>query len=79
VGYGRQIIVMRMLLNSVRLAGPRIYLRTLGLEDATEKYCRWLNDPEVNRFLDTKSATMQEVGDYIVSKNSKTDALFLGT
>lgn len=36
------------------IGGERIYLRRLVLADVTPRYCRWLNDPEVNRYLESR-------------------------
>ncbi len=36
------------------LEGNQIYLRQIELNDCNEKYVAWLNDPEVNRYLETK-------------------------
>ena len=60
------------------LTSERIYLRTLTNSEANEQYRSWLCDPEVNRFLATKSATIQELCDYIKQKNEQSDALFYG-
>ena len=35
------------------VSGERIYLRPLEPEDLTEAYLGWLNDPEVNRYLES--------------------------
>jgi len=35
------------------IVGSRIYLRPLEREDLNEKYLSWLNDPEVNRYLES--------------------------
>ncbi|MDO8619768.1 MAG: GNAT family N-acetyltransferase [bacterium] len=61
-----------------KLEGPRASLRVLGTEDATEDYSRWLSDPEVNRFLATKGATITELKQYITTKNQKDDCVLLG-
>jgi len=61
-----------------KLEGSRIYLRKLGLDDATNAYCSWLNDTEVNQYLDTKGATLNEIKKYILIKNKKKDALLFG-
>src|SRR3989344_3619741 len=61
-----------------RLTGRRIYLRRLDVSDATAAYAGWLNDPEVNRFLDTKSATLKSVQDYIQTKNQKDNVFLFG-
>jgi ribosomal-protein-alanine N-acetyltransferase len=34
--------------------GKRIYLRELRVSDATKSYCKWLNDPKVNRYLESR-------------------------
>ncbi|MCI0577819.1 MAG: GNAT family N-acetyltransferase [Chloroflexi bacterium] len=35
------------------IAGRQVYLRPLEQEDINERYLGWLNDPEVNRYLET--------------------------
>lgn len=60
------------------LSGSRVILRILEDRDATERYAGWLNDPEVNRFLATKSATVTELREYIAKKHAQKDALFFG-
>lgn len=62
----------------LRLDGDRIYARTLEVADATERYASWLNDPEVNRFLATKGATVGELREYIAKKITRPDALYFG-
>lgn len=42
--------------NNMRLEGKRIYLRPVDLSDATEEYVNWLNDEEVNQFLEVRFA-----------------------
>jgi len=36
------------------ICGERICLRRLTVADASEKYLRWLNDPKVNQFLESR-------------------------
>ena len=62
----------------LKFIGDRIYLRALETADATEEYVGWLNDPEVNRFLVTKSSTIDELRAYIAKKSGQSDILFLG-
>jgi RimJ/RimL family protein N-acetyltransferase len=61
-----------------RIFGSRVYLRSLETGDASEAYAGWLNDPEVNKFLETKSATQSSVLHFIEQKNLQPDALFFG-
>lgn len=35
----------------------RLYLRPLSESDVTQTYADWLNDPEVNRYLETRHST----------------------
>ena len=59
-------------------SSERLVLRTMTTDDATETYAGWLNSPEVNLYLETKSATIEELVDYIKEKNAKGDTLFFG-
>ncbi len=62
----------------ITLTGPRVTLRILDDSHANERYASWLNDPEVNKFLATKSATIPELREYIAKKHGQKDALFFG-
>ncbi len=61
-----------------KIDGNRIYLRVLEVKDATQEYCYWLNDPEVNKYLETKGATTEELKEYINEKNKSSKCLFFG-
>lgn len=61
----------------IKIEGKRIYLRKLDEKDATQKYCSWLNDPEVNKYLETREATIEELRQYIKDKNKNPNCLFL--
>ena len=39
---------------SLQITGKSLTLRLVSLDDANEKYLSWLNDPEVNVFLETR-------------------------
>lgn len=60
------------------ITGERVYLRALHREDVSDEYARWLNDPEVNKYLATKSADKPSLIEYVNKKNEQSDALFLG-
>ena len=36
------------------LSGRRLYLREVRPEDANDNYYRWMSDPEVTRFLESR-------------------------
>jgi len=48
----------------------RLYLRPMRETDATETYCGWLNDPEVNQYLESRfeRATVDSVREFIREK-----------
>lgn len=66
-----------MIINK-KLEGDRIYLRTLTEQDATEKYRSWINNPEINKFLETKKTSIKELENYITTQNNDPNCLFLG-
>lgn len=37
-----------------RIDGERLFLRELTVADVSDAYVAWLNDPEINRFLETR-------------------------
>lgn len=63
-----------------RLDGEAIFLRPLGIDDVTANYLRWLNDPEVNRFLETRhrSQTMQTIREFVERVNTSDDEFLFG-
>lgn len=60
------------------LESPRLSLRLLSTKDATQTYADWLNDPEVNEFLTTKSATRESIRAYIQEQLDKPGVEFYG-
>lgn len=60
-------------------AGPRLYLRPVAMADAGKTYLDWLNDPEVNRYLESRFArvTMPELRAFIRSTRKHPDNVFL--
>jgi [ribosomal protein S5]-alanine N-acetyltransferase len=63
---------------NIYLEGDRIYLRGIGLDDVNENYCRWLNDPEVNRYLESRfyPHTLDTLRNFVSSKIGDTDSPF---
>lgn len=58
--------------------GERIFLRPLREDDATPEYAGWLSDPEVNRFLETKGSTLDELRAYIRGQAENPASVFYG-
>lgn len=64
--------------NLIKIEGERIILRILTEKDATEKYCSWINDPDINEYLDSKSITKNELKQYINIRYNDPNCLFFG-
>jgi len=64
----------------MRLESHRLYLRPLTLHDCTEEYVAWLNDPEVNRFLETRHMRhdIEAVREFVQHVNSRDDEHLFG-
>jgi len=60
------------------IAGESIYLKILEEKNASSEYCRWLNDQEVNEYLETREAAIPELKKYIKEKLESEDCLFFG-
>jgi spore coat polysaccharide biosynthesis protein SpsF (cytidylyltransferase family)/RimJ/RimL family protein N-acetyltransferase len=60
------------------LRTDRLYLRHLIPEDASDRYLQWLNDPDVNKYLETKNASIDELKRYISEKLASHECIFFG-
>jgi ribosomal-protein-alanine N-acetyltransferase len=58
--------------------GTTIYLRELTENDANDAYCKWLNDPVVNKYLETRKATIEDLRKYIHLKKESPNCVFFG-
>lgn len=61
--------------SGIRLEEGRIYLRTLTEGDVGDTYIAWLNDPMVNRFLETRhrKQDMEAVVEFVRRVNMRPD------
>jgi ribosomal-protein-alanine N-acetyltransferase len=61
------------------IVGKRIYLRPLERDDLNEKYLAWLNDPEVNRYLESRifPYTMDKLEKFYEQVTGSTDQVIL--
>lgn len=61
------------------LEGDGIYLRDIKLTDVNKDYCKWVNDLEVNQFLETrfKKWTIKKLKNYVNKIKNNSDYLFL--
>lgn len=60
------------------VVGNVVFLSELTEDDATENYAHWLNDPEVNRWLETRNVTIPELKKYILEKRENPNAVLFG-
>lgn len=61
----------------MKIESERLVLKTLEEKDATEEYASWLCDPEVNKYLETKTATIDSLKEYI-KEHERKDCFLLG-
>ena len=52
------------------MPGDRVYLRKVSPDDVNEAYCRWMNDPTTNRFLESRFCphSIETLREYVVNK-----------
>jgi RimJ/RimL family protein N-acetyltransferase len=63
------------------LVGNVLILRTLAPEDVTTSYLGWLNDPEINRYLEVRFSPpklIEQLKEFVASTNATDDSLILG-
>ena len=64
------------------IEGKRIYLRAVELSDVTDAYVRWMNDPNINRYMETwhfphtRANIEQYVKDHTDNRNEPFFAIF---
>ena len=58
-----------------KLVEKEIYLRAITMTDVSDRYVSWLNDPEVNQFLETRFAeqNLEAVAAFVQSKIDSND------
>ena len=64
----------------MRLDAARLYLRPLSAVDVTPAYVGWLNDPLVNRYLETRHSpqTPQTVAAFVAAVNARDNEHLFG-
>ena len=65
-------------MNNIILNGKRFYLKTLDATDISDKYIDWLNDSEVNRYLDVQhiKSTYDTANLYVNDFNNQDKYIF---
>ncbi len=64
--------------DEVRVQGARLYLRPLTLHDVNEKYLGWMNDPEVNQYLESRfnKHTVESLTEFVNNMNADPNVYF---
>ncbi len=64
---------------NVILRGQRVTLRPVELSDVNDSYLRWMNDPEVNRYMETRfrSNTLEDIRAFVEKMSTDPGALFM--
>jgi len=65
--------------SNLYIAGKRIYLREIEIADADRYYCDWLNDPQVNKYLESrfKKWSVKQLKSYIRKVKKSKDSIFM--
>ncbi len=60
--------------------GQSTLLRLLTLDDVTDRYVAWLNDPQVNRYLETRfrAQTSETVREFVAGMVASSDSYLFG-
>ena len=60
------------------VSGKRIYLREVRLDDVNGRYYRWMNDPEVVQYLETRFVpqSLENIASYVKRMDGKADEPF---
>lgn len=61
------------------IEGERIYFREVRPSDVNENYYRWMNDPEVTRYMESRfyPNSLEELRRYVEDKSKDRDNIFL--
>ena len=61
------------------IEGERIYLREVRLSDVNEDYYHWMNDPQVNGYLETRyiPQSVENIKGYVEKMDGNPDEIFL--
>lgn len=67
-------------LSTMKMETRRLILRNMKVEDVTEDYVDWLNDPNINQYLNTIDSiqTIETCLSYVKNYEEKNDSLLIG-
>ena len=62
------------------IKGETIYLKLLEVKDVTQDYVSWMNDPEVNKYLESKDRvfSLKDLKEFVLKTNDFETNFFFG-
>jgi ribosomal-protein-alanine N-acetyltransferase len=65
---------------TVKYVGERIYLKSLTQDDITQTYVKWLNDSEINKYLESRWQvhTVENIWAYVSAMNDSNNNVMFG-
>ena len=63
-------------MKAIDLESPRLYFKRLTIDHLSIDYVNWINDSEVNRYMETRgNYTLEMLSDFLI-ENEKKDIYF---
>jgi RimJ/RimL family protein N-acetyltransferase len=64
----------------VKIIGERLYLKLLSVDDVTEDYLRWMQDPEILQYLESRwrPFTLEDLKTYVRTVNDGLNNFMFG-
>ncbi len=64
---------------SIYIESDQLYLRNVTEDDVTDAYYNWLNDPDVNQYLETRFSeqTREDILSFVKIQGKSADSVFL--
>jgi RimJ/RimL family protein N-acetyltransferase len=61
------------------IENENIFLRNVHLDDVNDSYYQWLNDPQVNQFLETRFVVQskEKIAEFVTSKDGNANEILL--
>lgn len=64
--------------NEILIKGNQIQLKILRIDDVSQAYVEWLNDPEINQFLETSEQTLESVRSFVDAQYKSKESYLFG-
>lgn len=66
-------------INKPYLMGKRIYLREVTVQDVSNRYLEWMNNPKIKQYIESKdnNTTIEALVQYVEEKNADKNSIFL--